>query len=179
MPGVLERDPRRRSPLLVLHIGRHSGGRELNHPGAPQVHEANLDQLTPRDLLGILAVRQAVFVVEQQCAYQDVDSLDAAPQTMHLWIADDSARVVSTLRLIDEGDAGRRIGRVATHPDARNRGYSSALVRRAIELSGSLVVLSAQAYLVDWYASFGFEECGERWIEDGIEHVPMRLELRR
>ena len=59
------------------------------------------------------------------------------------------------------------------------RGHASALVRRAIELSGPLVVLSAQAYLVDWYASFGFEEHGERWIEDGIEHVPMRLEVRR
>jgi len=111
--------------------------------------------------------------------YQDIDSLDAAPQTVHLWIEDDGGQVVSTLRLIDEGDTGHRIGRVATYPDARRRGHSSALVRRAIELSGPLIVLSAQAYLVDWYASFGFEECGEHWIEDGIEHVPMRLEVRR
>jgi predicted GNAT family N-acyltransferase len=124
-------------------------------------------------------VRQAVFVVEQQCAYQDIDPLDAAPRTLHLWIEVDAGRVVSTLRLIDEGDGGHRIGRVATHPDCRRRGHSSALVRRAIELSGSLVVLSAQAYLVDWYGGFGFEESGERWIEDRIEHVPMRLEVRR
>jgi len=80
---------------------------------------------------------------------------------------------------IDQGDGSHRIGRVATHPDARRRGHSSALVRRAIELSGPPVVLSAQAYLVDWYASFGFKERGEHWIEDGIEHVPMRLEVRR
>jgi ElaA protein len=176
---VLERHPDRRATLLVLHKCCRAAGCELNQRSAPQVHAAHLDDLTPRALLGILAVRQAVFVVEQQCAFQDIDSLDAAPDTMHLWIEDDAGHVVSTLRLIDEGDGGHRIGRVATHPDARRRGHSSALVRRAIELSGPLVVLSAQAYLVDWYASFGFVERGERWIEDGIEHVPMCLEVRR
>ena len=128
--------------------------------------------------MGILAVRQAVFVVEQQCAYQDIDRLDAAADTVHLWIEDDAGTIVSTLRLMDD-DAGRRIGRVATLSSARGRGHSSALVRRAIELSDPPVVLSAQAYLVNWYAGFGFEECGEHWIEDGIEHVPMRLEVRR
>jgi ElaA protein len=176
---VLERHPDRRTTLLVLHKCCRAAGCELNQRSAPVVHSAHLDELTPRALLGILAVRQAVFVVEQQCAFQDIDSLDAAPHTVHLWIEDDAGRVVSTLRLIDEGDGGHRIGRVATHPDARRRGHSSALVRRAIELSGPLVVLSAQAYLVEWYASFGLVERGERWIEDGIEHVPMRLEVRR
>jgi ElaA protein len=176
---VLERHPDRGAALLVLYRCCHAAGCELSEHSAPEVHAAHLDELTPRALLGILSVRQAVFVVEQQCAFQDIDSLDAAPRTTHLWIEDDAGRVVSTLRLIDEGDGGSRIGRVATHPDARRRGHSSALVRRAIELSGPLVVLSAQAYLVDWYASFGFDESGEHWIEDGIEHVPMRLEVKR
>jgi ElaA protein len=165
--------------LLVLHLGGRTAGCELSKSNAPAIHAAHLDELTSRALLGILAVRQAVFVVEQQCVYQDIDSLDAAAHTLHLWIEDDAGTVVSTLRLMDDGDARQRIGRVATHPDARRRGHSSALMRRAIELSGSLIVLSAQAYLVDWYASFGFEESGEHWIEDGIEHVPMRLDVRR
>jgi ElaA protein len=174
-----ERDSRRRPPLLVLHVSGPTAGCELSKPNAPAIHAAHLDELTPRVLLGILAVRQAVFVVEQQCVYQDIDWLDAAPHTLHLWIEDDTGAVVSTLRLIDDDNAGHRIGRVATHPDARRRGHSSALMRRAIELSGPRVVLSAQAYLVDWYARFGFEESGEHWIEDGIEHVPMRLDVRR
>jgi ElaA protein len=144
----------------------------------PDVQAAHLAELSPRTLLGILAVRQAVFVVEQHCVYEDIDARDAEAETMHLWVEDEGGRVVSTLRLLSEGDAGRRIGRVATLPSARGRGYSSALVRRAIELSGPPIVLSAQAYLVDWYAGFGFEESGERWIEDGIEHAPMRLEIR-
>lgn len=164
--------------MLVLHRGRRAAGDELTEAAQRAIHAARLDELTPRALLGILALRQAVFVVEQNCVYPDIDANDADPRTVQLWIEDDSGRVVSTLRLIDDGERGHRIGRVATYADSRGRGYSSALMRRAIELSGPLITLSAQAYLVDWYESFGFEERGERWIEDGIEHAPMRLEVR-
>ncbi|MHB8488701.1 MAG: GNAT family N-acetyltransferase [Candidatus Dormibacteria bacterium] len=145
----------------------------------PEVHAAHVDEISPRTLLGILAVRQDVFVVEQQCAYPDIDARDAEAETVHLWIEDDEGRVQSTLRLLNDGESGHRIGRVATLAEARGRGYSGALLRRAIELSGPPITLSAQAYLVDWYARFGFEKCGEHWIEDGIEHVPMRLEVTR
>ncbi|HEY6781747.1 MAG TPA: GNAT family N-acetyltransferase [Candidatus Dormibacteraeota bacterium] len=145
----------------------------------PEVHAGHLDELSPRTLLGILAVRQDVFVIEQNCVYPDIDARDSDSQTLHLWIEDDDGRVLSTMRLLSEGASGHRIGRVATLAEARGRGYSGALLRRAIELSGLPIMLSAQAYLVDWYARFGFEVCGERWIEDGIEHAPMRLEVRR
>jgi ElaA protein len=145
----------------------------------PEVHAAHLDELSPRTILGILAVRQDVFVVEQDCAYPDIDARDGEDTTVHLWIEDDGGRVVSTLRLLSDGESGSRIGRVATLPLSRGRGYSSALLTRAIELSASPIVLSAQAYLVDWYARFGFEVCGERWIEAGIEHAPMRLDVMR
>lgn len=145
----------------------------------PEVHASHLDELSPGTLLGILAVRQNVFVVEQNCVYQDIDARDSESQTLHLWIEDDHGRVVSTMRLLSEGESGHRIGRVATLAEARGRGYSGALLRRAIELSGPPIMLSAQAYLVDWYARFGFEICGDRWIEDGIEHAPMRLDVMR
>ena len=96
---------------------------------------------------------------------------------MHLWIEDDR-RVVSTLRLLDEGASDIASGAWRRCRSSR-RGYSGALLRRAIELSGPPIALSAQAYLIDWYERFGFEVCGERWIEDGIEHAPMRLDVRR
>ncbi len=145
----------------------------------PEVRTGHLDELSPRVLLGILAVRQEVFVVEQNCVYRDIDARDAEAQTVHLWIEDDDGRVLSTLRLLSDGESGHRIGRVATLPAARGRGYSGALLRRAIDLAGPPIMLSAQAYLVEWYARFGFEVCGERWMEDGIEHAPMRLEISR
>jgi ElaA protein len=143
-----------------------------------EVHVARLDELSPQALLGIFAVRQNVFIVEQDCVYADIDPRDVEASTLHLWI-DAHGEVVSTLRLLDDGVDGWRIGRVATLPAARGNGYSSALVERAIALSGPPIVLSAQAYLVDWYGRFGFEVCGEHWIEDGIDHAPMRLEVRR
>ena len=145
----------------------------------PEVHAARLEDLAPRTLLGILAVRQDVFVVEQNCVYQDIDARDGEPETVHLWIEDGRGRMVSTLRLLREGATEDRIGRVATLASARGNGYSSALLTRAIELSERAIVLSAQAYLVEWYGRFGFEVCGERWTEDGIEHAPMRLEISR
>jgi ElaA protein len=146
---------------------------------APEVHSGHLDELTPQTLFGILAVRQDVFVVEQKCPYRDIDARDAEADTVHLWIEDLDHRVVSTLRLLSDGEGGRGIGRVATIAEARGRGYSGALLRRAIEMSDPPIALSAQAYLVDWYARFGFEVCGEHWIEDGIEHAPMRLDVKR
>ncbi len=142
-----------------------------------EVHVARLDELSPQALLGILAVRQNVFIVEQDCAYADIDARDIEPSTLHLWI-DHGGEVVSTLRLLDDGVDGRRIGRVATLPAARGNGYSSALVERAIALSGPPIVLSAQAHLVEWYGRFGFEVFGEHWVEDGIDHAPMRLDVR-
>jgi ElaA protein len=78
-----------------------------------------------------------------------------------------------------DAKGGHRIGRVATYAGSRGRGYSSALMRHAIELAGPPIVLSAQSYLVGWYRTFGFVEHGERWIEDGIEHAPMRLDVSR
>jgi len=86
----------------------------------PEVRAAHLNELTAQTLLGILSVRQDVFVVEQHCVYRDIDARDAEADTVHLWIADADGRVVSTLRLLDDGETGRRIGRVATL-DARSR----------------------------------------------------------
>ena len=165
--------------MRVLHRGGRTAGGVDGGTNVPEVHAGHLDELSPRTLLGILAVRQDVFVVEQNCVYPDIDARDGESQTLHLWIEDEHGRVLSTMRLLSEGPSGHRIGRVATLAEARGRGYSGALLRRAIELSGPPIMLSAQAYLVDWYARFGFEVCGERWIEDGIEHAPMRLDVRR
>jgi ElaA protein len=174
---VLEHHPEGCQTLLVLHRGCRAAPRKLNALDTPEIHTARLDELTPRTLLGILALRQAVFVVEQNCVYPDIDAGDEDAATRQLWIEDADGVVVSTLRLMSDAKGGHRIGRVATYAGSRGRGYSSALMRRAIEVAGPPIVLSAQSYLVGWYRTFGFEERGERWIEDGIEHAPMRLQV--
>jgi len=147
-------------------------------PDLPTIHAARLAELPAATLYGILRLRSAVFVVEQNCVYADMDGRDLEPSTLHLWIDDDTGSVAAALRVLDDGDE-RSIGRVATRVDQRNLGLASLLMRRAIDLTEPPIWLKAQEYLRDWYATFGFAVCGESWIEDGIPHVPMRLTTKR
>ena len=146
-------------------------------PSPPEVHAARFQELSPTTLYGILRLRSDVFVVEQNCVYADMDGRDLEPTTQHLWIEDGRGSVVAAVRILDDSSE-RSIGRVATRADHRNRGLASALMRRAVELAEPPIWLKAQEYLRDWYASFGFKVSGESWIEDGIRHVPMRLDAK-
>ena len=138
------------------------------------VRDAATADLDPSTLYRILALRVDVFVVEQECAYPELDGRDLEPGTRQLWIADGDT-VLATLRLLRDASGEARIGRVATMPSARGAGLAAQLMRRAIELAESReIVLDAQAYLVDWYARFGFEVAGAEYLDDGIAHVPMR-----
>jgi ElaA protein len=119
-------------------------------------------------------LRETVFVVEQECAYLDLDGRDLEPETRHLWVEDDG-QVVAYLRLLTEPDGGCRIGRVLTAVSHRGRGLAERLVRAALdEVGARRCRLDAQAHLEGWYARLGFERCGEDFLEDGIPHVPMQ-----
>lgn len=140
-----------------------------------EVRDAATAQLDARTLYGILALRAAVFVVEQDCVYLDPDGRDLEPDARQLWIEQDGV-VTATLRLLRDADGTARIGRVATTPGARGAGLAAALLRRALELvPEATVVLGAQRYLEHWYAQFGFVRDGADYDEDGIPHLPMRL----
>jgi ElaA protein len=139
------------------------------------VRDAPTAELDVRTLYRILALRAAVFVVEQNCVYLDLDGRDLEPTSRQLWIERDGA-VVATLRILQNPDGETRIGRVATAPSARRSGLAGALMRRALELRPTgEVTLGAQAYLADWYGRFGFVRDGADYLEDGIPHLPMRL----
>lgn len=140
-----------------------------------EVRVATIADIDAPTLYRILALRAAVFVVEQDCAYLDPDGRDLDADALQLWIERDGA-VVATLRLLHDEDGAARIGRVATARDARGEGLAAALMRRAIQLvPDGAVVLGAQAYLEEWYAQFGFVRDGADYVEDGIPHLPMRL----
>ncbi|MFE7722263.1 GNAT family N-acetyltransferase [Nocardia rhizosphaerihabitans] len=135
---------------------------------------AELDTAT---LYRLLKLRVDVFVVEQECAYPELDGLDLLPTTRHLWI-DEHGEVVATLRVLEEHEDGVtsfRLGRVCTAVPARGHGYSARLLRAALaEIGSATVRLNAQSYLVDMYATFGFGPDGEEFLDDGIPHIPMR-----
>jgi ElaA protein len=137
------------------------------------VRDAAAADLDGTTLYGILKLRVDVFVVEQKCAYPELDGRDLEPGARQVWI-EDSGDVVATLRMLDEQSA-LRIGRVATATAARSAGYARRLMERALELAGDRdVVLDAQSYLQEWYERLGFVRVGEEFLDDGIPHVPMR-----
>ena len=136
-----------------------------------ELHDRGAADIDPLTLLELLRLRVDVFVVEQACAYHELDGRDAEASTRHIWLSD-SGRPVAYLRLLDDGPA-RRIGRVVTAADRRGEGLAAGLVSHALATSTGPWVLDAQSHLEGWYRHFGFETCGAAFVEDGIEHMPM------
>nr|WP_245852126.1 GNAT family N-acetyltransferase [Isoptericola jiangsuensis] len=143
-----------------------------------QILTQPLDALDPRTAYGMWRLRQDVFVVEQECAYPDLDGRDLEAGTRHVVLLDEG-RVVGTARVLDDGDV-QRIGRVVCHPDVRGTGASGELMRAAVDAATQDapeqdVVLGAQSPLVGFYGRFGFVVDGPEYLEDDIPHTPMRL----
>ena len=131
------------------------------------------DQITVHELHAVLKLRIDVFVVEQECAYPEIDGRDLAPTTLHGFVLDDDGEVVANVRLLrDERPA--RIGRVATRADHRGAALAERLLEAAHVRAGPEgSVLDAQTYLVAWYERLGWVVSGVEFIEDGIPHTPM------
>ncbi len=142
-----------------------------------------LNQLAPVALHRIMRARQQVFVIEQQCIYLDADSADETSWHLVAWGPDGEPRAYA--RVVDPGVkyAEASIGRVITTEAARGTGLGRELVRRAVEQAsaaypGVPVRISAQSRLEAFYAGFGFEIVGERYLEDGLPHTEMLLAVR-
>jgi ElaA protein len=120
----------------------------------------------------IWQLRSAVFVVEQNCAYLDLDDRDLEPATRHLWVEEAGVPVVYARVLDDGGHAS--IGRVVTAVEHRGHGLAAAVVQAAVvDLAGREIRLNAQAHLRLWYEGLGFSVAGEEFLDDGIPHLPM------
>jgi len=138
------------------------------------INRAPWREIAPAALHGLMALRQAVFVVEQNCVYLDLDGRDVEPLTEHVWTADEQGPT-AYLRVLTEPDGGARIGRVCTRADARGAGLAAALLADVLNRNpGRVIVLEAQEHLADWYGRFGFTATGPGYLEDGIPHLPMR-----
>ena len=140
------------------------------------------DELTANELYAILKARQEVFVVEQDCAYLDVDDLDQDSWHLMGWsVSESGTRTLSAyLRLVgpDNRYAEPSIGRVLTSADARQSGLGRESLRLAIEHAGKTyptqaIRISAQQHLAPLYTEFGFTTVSEPYDEDGIPHVEM------
>jgi ElaA protein len=133
-------------------------------------------ELSAEVLYAVMRLRQDVFVLEQQCLYADLDGRDLEPGAVQWWAEGASGEVVATLRVLDDGGGVLRVGRVATARAARGAGVARELVVAVLDATRGPVVLDAQAHLEGWYERLGFARDGAEFLDDGIPHVPMRLD---
>lgn len=134
-------------------------------------------ELTTEELYEILRLRTEVFVVEQGCAYQEVDGHDVSSQHMMVY---DKDELVSYARLVPPGDIYTEpsIGRVVVKKTSRNSGHGRIIFQQAIEEITKLypahpIKIQAQVYLEEFYRGFGFETVSKPYPDVGIWHVDM------
>ncbi|MFM8587544.1 MAG: GNAT family N-acetyltransferase [Bacteroidota bacterium] len=134
-------------------------------------------ELNPFELYQILRLRSEIFVVEQNCIFLDMDDLDG--KSLHLQGRSDG-ELIAYVRILPPGLAYPEpsIGRVVTSPQARRTGAGKALIKKAIEETVAMypsksIKIGAQLYLKKFYEGFGFQQCSDVYLEDGIEHIKM------
>lgn len=134
-------------------------------------------ELTLDELYSILELRSKVFIVEQNCIYNDPDGKDQV--AWHL-IGTEEDQLIAYSRILPPGIAyiDPAIGRVVTSPSKRKSGLGRELMNRSIKHCEDLfgktsITLSAQAYLKKFYESLGFSAIGDEYLDDGIPHIKM------
>jgi ElaA protein len=134
-------------------------------------------ELTKDDLYALLQLRSEVFVVEQQCVYQDIDGLDT--KALHV-LGLENGKLCAYTRLFKSGDYFEfpSIGRVVVSKEQRKHGYGKQIMLSSISFIESKwreekIVLSAQTYLKKFYRELEFIEQGEEYLEDDIPHIKM------
>ncbi|MAQ47711.1 MAG: GNAT family N-acetyltransferase [Flavobacteriales bacterium] len=132
------------------------------------------EDLSRDELYKILRLRQEVFIIEQKCNYLDADNHDII--STHL-IAYQDDKIIAYMRVVPAGTIYSNIsfGRILVKKEYRNLGLGKELLKRGLDLFSpdTILVMSAQVYLVKFYEYFGFNIIGEEYLEDEILHIKM------
>ncbi len=134
--------------------------------------------LTPYEVYDILKARNEIFIVEQNCVYQDIDTIDK--KSLHIYLHKD-AELLAYLRIYKDEKRKEtwRLGRILT--TQRNKGYGAEIVKIGIDKcfeqdSCKSILIEAQCYAQIFYEKLGFVAFGEMFLEDDIPHIKMKLE---
>ena len=137
----------------------------------------SFDQLTLDELYELLQLRSAIFVVEQNCVYQDIDGMDK--KALHV-MGYKKEQLVAYTRVFKPNDyfEAASIGRVLVKVEERHLKYGYDIMHASItsikERYGQTTIeISAQTYLKQFYISLGFKQVGSEYLEDGIPHIRM------
>ena len=135
------------------------------------------DELTNKELYDLLKLRVDVFVVEQACAYPEIDGAD--PTAIHVLAQNVENELIAYGRILPPDEHGLpHVGRIVVHNDRRNQSLASELMQRALEIllqqyGTRRSALAAQSHLEKFYARFGYVRVGPDYMWDGIMHVDM------
>jgi ElaA protein len=142
-----------------------------------QIKVKTFQELSLDELYEVLALRSEVFVVEQDCVYQDIDGKDK--KALHI-LGYKENQLVAYTRCFDKGMYFEEasIGRVIVKADQRKYGYGHVILEASIKeiknrFNTTTIKLSAQKYLTKFYESHDFKQFGEGYLEDGIPHIAM------
>ena len=145
----------------------------------------SFNELTVEELYKILKARQEVFQMEQEIRYVDCDDVDLHCHHLCLWSdSNDSKELIAYLRLLPIGKYRfPGVGRVLTHKKYRGKGHGKQLMNYLVKTVAKEnnfpgISMSAQAYLEKFYQDFGFKTESEIYMEEGIEHIEMSLDLK-
>lgn len=134
-------------------------------------------ELSGEQVLEIFKARMEVFIVEQNCVYQDIDAYDKSAYHLCDWSEEGELRAYA--RVLDKG-AYASFGLVIVPKEFRGQGLAKDLIATVIDVAGKIyrnkdLIISGQSYLLDFYKSFGFVEISEEYLEDDIPHVDLKL----
>lgn len=142
-----------------------------------KIQVKTFEELTKQELYRLLQLRSEVFVVEQDCVYQDMDGKDQ--KALHV-LGFKEAKLVAYTRIFKPGDYFKEpsIGRVVVDKNERAYKYGYDIMKASIKAilenySTSLIKISAQVYLKKFYTNLGFKAIGETYLEDDIPHIAM------
>ena len=140
------------------------------------------EELTLQELYDAMALRQEVFVIEQDCPYLDADGKDQHSLHLFAYLRNE---LVAYIRVVKPGISYPEfsIGRVVSHPTYRGKGYGQLVMKEGIkrieqDFGKVPIRISAQTYLRRFYQSFGFQATGKEYLEDGIPHIEMIRETK-
>jgi ElaA protein len=144
-----------------------------------KIYVKKYNELTINELYSLLQLRSEVFIVEQDCIYQDLDGKDQI--SLHV-IGKKNNKIVAYTRLFKQGDYFKEasIGRVVVDKNVRHLKYGSFIMKESItaiqnHFNTKKIQISAQLYLEGFYNSFGFKAIGNSYLEDGIPHIGMKI----
>jgi len=140
-----------------------------------QVVIKTFEELNTNELFDILKLRSDIFIVEQDCAYPDIDDYDK--KSIHLYLEDNN-QIIAYLRIINKNIKNEyvNIGRVVTLEHLK--GHGAIIMNKAIEyientLNEKVIYIEAQSYARKFYEKFNFKQISKEFVEDGIPHIKM------